>query len=395
MKINQEVVEKAAQFVSQYMAEHLSARFTYHNIHHTTYVVHQTAVLCEALDIGDRKEKLVIIAAWFHDLGYTVQMNEHEKFGADLAQEFLMKHEIDEEDIALVKRAILSTKFPQDPHSKIEKILCDADMLHLKEKDFFNRSSLLRDEWAKTKDRTYTDPEWYRLNYDFLAAHSYQTRYCRKKFDKPKRKNLQALEMLTRSAGMKSESNLPVAENKKIKNSELSKGVETFFRNTSGSHMNLSAMADNKANILLSVSSLIVSVILSFAMRRIMETPHLILPIILLLLICLTTMVLVILATKPKVSKGTFTIEQIKNHEANLLFFGNFHRMDLEMYEWGIREMIHNKEYLYSSMTKDMYYLGKVLAKKYRYLSLAYQVFMYGTIASVISFVISIILTHS
>jgi len=60
----------------------------------------------------------------------------------------------------------------------------------------------------------------------------------------------------------------------------------------------------------------------------------------------------------------------------------------------GINELIHDKEYLYSSMTKDIYFLGKVLAVKYRYLSIGYTIFMYGIIASVIAFSLSIVLTN-
>jgi len=98
--------------------------------------------------------------------------------------------------------------------------------------------------------------------------------------------------------------------------------------------MELSAMADNKANILLGVSTLIVTVLVSFLFRHFVEAPYLVLPTALLLGVCLLTIVMAILATKPKVSKGTFTTEQISRREVNLLFFGNFYKMDLPVYEW-------------------------------------------------------------
>jgi hypothetical protein len=63
--------------------------------------------------------------------------------------------------------------------------------------------------------------------------------------------------------------------------------------------------------------------------------------------------------------------------------------MDLEVYEWGIREMMYDKDYLYKSMTKDIYFLGKVLAAKYRYLNIGYRIFMWGLLASVAAFAIS------
>jgi hypothetical protein len=172
----------------------------------------------------------------------------------------------------------------------------------------------------------------------------------------------------------------------------LERGVETLFKTASGNHMRLSGMADNKAHILLSINSIIISVILSVLSKELANAPYLFLPTVLLLCVAVTTIVFAVLATKPKVSKGVFTKEQINNKEVNLLFFGNFHQMDLELFEWGIEEVIYDKDYLYRSMTKDIYYLGKVLAVKYRYLNIGYRVFMFGLIGSVIAFAISFLL---
>jgi len=73
----------------------------------------------------------------------------------------------------------------------------------------------------------------------------------------------------------------------------------------------------------------------------------------------------------------------------NLLFFGHFHQVKPEIYEGGINEILRDKDYLYRTITKDVYYLGKVLAVKYRYLSIGYMVFMLGLIASVAIYGIS------
>jgi E3 ubiquitin-protein ligase DOA10 len=149
-------------------------------------------------------------------------------------------------------------------------------------------------------------------------------------------------------------------------NSRLARGVETLFKTASDNHMQLSSMADNKAHILLSINSIIASFILSFLARKLSEASYLVLPTVLLLCVSITT---IVFAAKPKISKGVFTKEQILNREVNLLFFGNFHRMELDVYEWGIHEIMHDKEYLYESMTKDTYFLGQVLAAKCRYLT--------------------------
>ena len=123
---------------------------------------------------------------------------------------------------------------------------------------------------------------------------------------------------------------------------------------------------------------------LAFALRRVRDP----------LLLFAVPVVFAVLTTKPKISKGIFTREQVARREANLLFFGNFHNMDLSTYDWGVKEIMNDKEYLYSSMTRDVYYLGKVLAGKYRYLNVGYKIFMYGLIASVLTFAVSFVFAN-
>jgi hypothetical protein len=92
------------------------------------------------------------------------------------------------------------------------------------------------------------------------------------------------------------------------------------------------------------------------------------------------------LATRPKVTTGRFSREDIINRQTNLLFFGNFYNMSLEDYEWGIKEMMLDSDYLYSSMTRDNYYQGLVLGRKYRLLWISYTIFMYGFVFAIICF---------
>ncbi|MCK5279059.1 MAG: hypothetical protein KAK04_10980, partial [Cyclobacteriaceae bacterium] len=58
-------------------------------------------------------------------------------------------------------------------------------------------------------------------------------------------------------------------------------------------------------------------------------------------------------------------------------------------YKWGMLEMMSDANYLYSSLIDDIYFLGKVLGKKYRFLRLSYNIFMYGIIVAVIAYVVA------
>jgi hypothetical protein len=151
-------------------------------------------------------------------------------------------------------------------------------------------------------------------------------------------------------------------------------------------------MADSKANILISVNSIILSIIISTLATKLEANPNLKIPVIMLVAVCVTTIVLSILATRPNVNHGKFTPDDIKNKRTNLLFFGNFFRMSLKDYDWAMQEMLADKDYLYTSVVKDNYFLGIVLAKKYRLLRIAYSIFMYGLILTIIAFALFIAL---
>jgi hypothetical protein len=151
-------------------------------------------------------------------------------------------------------------------------------------------------------------------------------------------------------------------------------------------------MADTKANIMISVNTLILTILVTIMLRKLDTNPHLIIPTAMLTLTSLITLVYAILVTRPKVTAGTFTEDDIKMKKANLLFFGNFYNMRLKDFTWGMNEMISDQEYLYDNMIKDFYYLGQVLGTKYKKLRICYTLFMYGVIISVIAYTIAFIM---
>jgi len=105
-----------------------------------------------------------------------------------------------------------------------------------------------------------------------------------------------------------------------------------------------------------------------------------------LVVVCLTAIVLAILATRPNVSSGVFTDDDVLGRKTNLLFFGNFHKMKLDRYDWAMKEMMKDGEYLYGSMIKDIYFLGVVLGKKYKLLRLCCTTFMIGFVCAMLLF---------
>ena len=162
-----------------------------------------------------------------------------------------------------------------------------------------------------------------------------------------------------------------------------------MFRVSSSNHQRLSDMADNKAHIMITVNSIILSAVISLLLRRLSEYGYLVIPTFILLTVSLLAMTFSILSTRPSIPAGTFTKADVDEKRVNLLFFGNFYKMKLADYDYGMQKMMLEKDFLYGSLIRDVYAQGVVLGKKYRLLRIAYNIFMFGLIISVIAFVIA------
>jgi hypothetical protein len=265
-----------------------------------------------------------------------------------------------------------------------------------------------------TKGITMTEEEWVDFELSFLLKHQYITPIGQALYNKRKAKNIKELrkqkirlnpsEALTVDEVV--EKDVKQAEKQQVllgiiteeekeekfsKDKALGRGVETMYKTTYQTHNNLSALADHKANMMLSINTICISIIASTLVPKIIMDGHqkLIVPTAIFLTTSLISMIYATLSTRPKITQGNVSREDIINKKSNLLFFGNFYNMPLEDFQWGMNKMIYDRDFLYSTMSKDIFFLGVVLAKKYRLLSICYNVFMYGLILTVLAFAVS------
>ncbi|QKZ14976.1 Pycsar system effector family protein [Spirosoma sp. KUDC1026] len=395
--MNKGLLQRIEAYVTQLFGESASP-LPYHSLAHTRDVVRAAKTLADHYRLSDELYLAVMTAAWFHDTGYVLARPEqHEEKSAEIAAEFLRENTASTALIEKVQQCILATRMPQSPIDLPEEIICDADLFHLGNADYKERSKQLRTELEQLKGHDIPGKAWRQGNIDFLKNHRYFTDYARTIQDAGKADNLRQLEDKKAEKEQKSSpapaTPQPIEANqsqpkseKKNKDSKPDRGVETMFRTTSTNHLRLSEIADSKANIMISVNSIMISVVVSVLSHRLEENPHLVLPTTLFLITSLMTIIFAILATRPNVTRGTFSKEDIQHQKANLLFFGNFYNMSLEEYEMGINAMMNDSEFLYGSMTRDIYYLGVVLGRKYKLLRITYNIFMFGFIVSVLAF---------
>jgi predicted metal-dependent HD superfamily phosphohydrolase len=383
-------------YVKGLFKQHNQSNLVFHNLEHTESVVERVHEIASHYQLPDKDLLELSIAAWFHDTGHLMSDPAgHEEKSVQLMEAFMINRTDDEELVKNIAGLIRITKFPPSPQSLSEMIICDADTYHFGLDDFKQTNKAMKKELVLRNMNTMV-MDWERNSLELLQKHQFYTTYCLSLLQKGKEKNIRRL---NKKIGKFEEVNisntlLEPTDNKaeaiKRKNSFVARGIQTMLRLTSENHVELSNMADGKASILISVNAIIISVILSVLIRRIEVDTHLTIPTFIFLASSLTTIIIAIMATRPKVSQGNFSREDILNKSTNLLFFGNFYKTKVNEYQWAMNTMMRDPDYLYSSLIMDIHQLGVVLARKYKLIRLAYTIFMIGLFISVLAFMIAI-----
>lgn len=160
--------------------ENFSEDFHYHDLHHTLNVVQATARIAGKSKIkGDELENL-LVAAWFHDLGYQAGMENHEEESVRIMRQKLEEWSIPGEKTREIERLILATRMPHQPTDVLTQIICDADLYHLCQSDFPKYSERLRKEINCICSKNIDPTEWIKMNLEFMKNHRYFTEYGKK-----------------------------------------------------------------------------------------------------------------------------------------------------------------------------------------------------------------------
>ncbi|PWN71895.1 phosphohydrolase [Chryseobacterium phosphatilyticum] len=359
--------------------------FTYHNLQHTISVVAASEIMAAYYQYEERPKALLMIAAWFHDTGYPATRGiNHELASTEIAEDFLKKNNVSHEEIDFVKRCILATKMPQNPQTEEEKILCDADLHHFSLPNFFEYNEKLHKERENILEKSIPKEEWLADTLKLMSAHSYFTSYAEAHYNPGKENNSNQIKKILQQ-------NIPenLSSPKKEKVEKPGKGVETLFRIASGNNQKMSDMADKKAQILITVNSIILSIIFSQLIRKLDESSYLSIPTYVILSVNIFSIFFSLLATRPNLSSGKFNQKDLEEKRVNLIFFGNYYNMSFDEYYKGMLSVMKDEPYLYQTLTKDIYIQGIVLSKKYRRLRISYNVFMFGIILSAFSFIMA------
>ena len=389
-----DLIEKTEDFVTNLLSKELDPNYLYHNLRHTQRVVKSTKELFDHYLLKDIEKEELALAAWLHDTGYTQGHENHEEASCGIAEEFLVKQGCDETRIKKIKGLIMATLREYEPQNLQEEIIRDADASHFGSDSYVETSDLLREELSKLGIAEYTPGEWREMNIEmFRTEHRFYTQYAQDHWQEGKDDNLQSLVKTKQKIAKRAKREEMKARYKnKYKDQSPERAIQTMYRTSMRNHLKLSDIADTKANILLSVNAIIISLVLANLIPK-LDNPsndYLIYPAAIFVLFSITSMIMSVAATRPNVTGGEFTKDDVKAKKVNLIFFGNFHKMKVEDYEWAMQELVKDQGYIYDTMSKDLYYLGVVLNRKYALLRWTYTIFMIGMVLSVIAFFVAL-----
>lgn len=373
-----------------------SGACSYHNWKHVSRVMDSMEELLRDSSMDDEHKEDLMIATVWHDADYALGKEGHESRSADLAEASLVKQGLPEPRIERIKRLILSTKMDYTPALADECLMKDADLAHLGSDDYMEFYEGLYRELNHHEKLGLSEEEWRQMCISFMEELEYHSPEARALYGDQKSKNLSQLKAMepitapTQELSKEEKKRLKAERNKDKPKYNAEKGIETMFRLSLKNHITLSRIADDKANTLISVNAIILSIVLSALFPKLDSNPWLLFAGLSLIFVSISTIIMATLSTIPKTTHGNVSKEDVKNKRGNLLFFGNFHKMTLPDYEWGMGELMKDGEYLYGSLTRDLYFLGKVLNRKYSLLRYAYFVFVIGLVISIILFVWSV-----
>ncbi len=189
-----EILEKEIFRVAKRELSKLPKKLEYHNTDHYEDVINVASRIATSEGIESRSNEFNLLktAALLHDIGLLFTYKDHEEKGGLFAKSLLPIYEYSPEEIETISGMILSTKLPQSPKTKLEGIICDADLDNLGREDFFEKGELVRKELENYGIKM-SDEQWFTNTHNLIKNHVYHTASQRALRDEGKERNIKKL----------------------------------------------------------------------------------------------------------------------------------------------------------------------------------------------------------
>ncbi len=397
-----EIVNKAEDYIKNLYATHPHELLLFHNFNYTTQVAKCAGKLAHEEKLEDDEIQIVLLTAWFLNIGYLFDFVNQIDQSIRVVKKFVQEQSYPEEKIEIVNKAVEIVLKNKKPENNIEKVLSDANNSIFSSEDFLLWVKYHRQERNYFVKPKITRRSFWQTMIGLLKEHEYCTPSAKNLFQKGKSENIEKINLLLADQ-LESElpkNNLMIIQDLKAELKEINqkvekkivsaRGYDSLYRITARNQINLSGIADNKANILITLNALLVSAVITFVFAQIDSADYLAIPSLITVTFSLSSIAFAVIATRPHILPGKFIMKDFYDKKTNLIFYGNFYNMDYNEYDRAVRDMLTDQELLFSNLNRDQYELGKILGRKFKLLHHSYTIFLYGFIISAISFIIAL-----
>ncbi len=166
------------------------------------------------------------------------------------------------------------------------------------------------------------------------------------------------------------------------------RGIDSLLRNAYRAQLDMLSLAAVKANIMISLNGLLISMLIISGTHIIGVDFWFAIPITVFLLSSAVATVFAVLAARPDVSRKRFLPSDFRDDKAHLLLFEEFSDLSEKQYVKAMFRMLKDDDRVYKNMISHVHELGSTADRKYRKLHCAYTVFIAGIILSIMSLLI-------
>lgn len=373
----------AERYVADWFLKHPVPSLTFHNMALSKRLVLRIEELGAGHNIQNNTIVEAQIAALFSQTGYALNYEQPVDGSWKVLQDFLDTTNLSQDDKLRIANCLVIT---QSPDSVVSALYLDAWVSHVLGDGMDIYLPLLRTEMQLMRKETVSKAiprAWF---YSQIRNAKLQANFAKAKYQSILVENRANLERQIAKVQTKQENEAQLFGG--ITRQQPNREVQTFFRTSFDYHTKLIDISDNKARIMISVNSILVSVLISlltYNYQRVATSvnPMVIVPILIFLIAAVGSLIFAILSSRPNLpSSGAQPNEQ-------LFSFMDFVKLGKDEYQKQMDVMLRDGSAIFSSMTAALYFLGEILDRKYKYLTISYNIFMVGFVVSVLMFMVT------
>jgi hypothetical protein len=389
-------IKKAFEFVFPFY-EKFGDVFLFHSYAFATEKVKACKEIGKAEGLGKAELVPGLLAVLFIDVGLP-DAGDHELDNKKIVERFVQEKSLPPDIEKPFQHYLQFLRFPTMPKNMIEQALLDGANTYLGLPDIIERADLLCFETEKANHLVYTEAEWLEVLRKKFVDNPFYTKYARETYGDQRHKNFYELKRriwrFEEEAGRKKNSLETDLPGNLLSNKETEDLFKIAFRN----YLALTSVADRKAALLTQIGSIIVSVIIAYNVGHVHLNPLYVIPVGIILISSVVTIIYAILASRPQ--ENVSDTKAFANSES--FFFGSFDRVDrdfrkisLEAYSTGVNSIFKgDKEDVFRQIIEESFQVRRVLSRKFKYLAMAYNVFIAGLILTIVTFlIVSLILS--